>query len=165
MRKIDKLKQKNTKCVIKNPYARDCLFPVITMKTGITDIKKMYCCKQPGVKNKILLCLWGSLIGVVNGFFGGGGGMICVPVLQKACYLSQKQSHASAIFVILPLSIVSGFVYFFNGYIEFYPLISVGGGVVLGGIFGALLLKNLSSKTLQTIFVLLMFGAGVRLII
>ena len=104
-------------------------------------------------------------MGLINGFFGGGGGMICVPILQKIAFLNQKQSHASAIFVILPLSIVSSAVYFFNGFVDFFPLLSVSVGVVVGGIVGAILLKQLSSKTLQVIFVVIMLVAGVRLII
>ena len=91
--------------------------------------------------------------------------MICVPTLQKVAYLNQKQSHASAIFVIFPLSIISSAVYLYNGYVEFLPLLTVGIGVVVGGVIGALLLKNLSSKTLQIVFVLIMLVAGVRLII
>lgn len=165
MSKKDRLEQKDTNCVIKNPYSRDCLFPAINIKTGKNNIRKMRYYKQAGVKNKVILGLLGSVIGLVNGFFGGGGGMICVPALQKACFLNQKQSHATAILVILPLSIMSAVVYSFNGYVELFPLLSVGGGVVLGGIFGALLLKKISSKILQIIFVLLMLGAGVRLII
>ena len=91
--------------------------------------------------------------------------MVCVPILQKCALLNQKQSHASAIFVIFPLSIVSSIVYFYNGYVEFLPLLSVGIGVVAGGFLGAILLKKLSSKTLQLIFVLIMLVAGVRLVI
>ena len=35
------------------------------------------------IKDKFKLILSGLTIGIVNGFFGGGGGMICVPLLEK----------------------------------------------------------------------------------
>ena len=39
------------------------------------------------LKEKIWLILSGSVIGILNGFFGGGGGMVCVPILEKVLKL------------------------------------------------------------------------------
>ena len=50
--------------------------------------------------------LFGFLIGIVNALFGAGGGMIAVPFL-RTLGLSQKQAQATAICVILPLTVVS----------------------------------------------------------
>lgn len=116
-------------------------------------------------KRVLWLIFGGAIIGLINGFLGGGGGMICVPILQKVLALSDKESHASAIFVILPLSIVSSIVYFINGYVEPLPLLYVSIGVTLGGIIGAVLLKVLPSKVVRIIFALLMFIGGIKLII
>ena len=52
------------------------------------------------------LVFFGFLSGVCNGLFGSGGGMIVVPFLQKNG-LDTKMAHATAIFVILPLTVVS----------------------------------------------------------
>lgn len=116
-------------------------------------------------KQKMLLLLSGSAIGLLNGFFGGGGGMICVPILQKVLSLDAKHSHATAIAVIFPLSIVSAFIYVINGYINSFPLLTIGLGVVLGGIVGAYALKFLPPKIIRIIFALIMFAGGLRLII
>jgi hypothetical protein len=35
------------------------------------------------IKSKLPLIVSGIAIGIVNGFFGGGGGMVCVPILEK----------------------------------------------------------------------------------
>ena len=81
----------------------------------------------------------GGLIGLVNGFFGGGGGMIAVPILEKIMKLESKEAHATAISIIFPLSLISASVYVFNNYVSSLPLIYVSIGVVLGGILGAFL--------------------------
>lgn len=36
----------------------------------------------------------GGLAGLVNGFFGGGGGMILVPLLTHRCGLDQRRAFA-----------------------------------------------------------------------
>ena len=56
------------------------------------------------MKSKLYLGLSGILIGALNSFFGAGGGIIAVPVLEKSGLL-KKESHANAVAVILPISI------------------------------------------------------------
>ncbi len=116
------------------------------------------------VKSKFLLCVCGAIIGFVNGFFGGGGGMICVPLLEKVLHLQNKYSHATAIAVILPISFVSAVIYLLNGNLETVPFLTVGSGVVLGGILGSFLLKFLPSKVIRIIFVFIMLAGGIRLL-
>ena len=41
----------------------------------------------------ILGLIFGVVIGFINGFFGGGGGMIVVPVLYYIFKLPEKVSH------------------------------------------------------------------------
>ncbi len=117
-----------------------------------------------GVKSKLILSLFGALIGFINGFFGGGGGMICVPLLEKMLHLDNKYSHATAIAVILPISFVSAIIYTLGGHIESVPFLTVGAGVILGGILGSFLLKFLPSKVIRIIFVFVMLLGGIRLL-
>lgn len=112
----------------------------------------------------IWLILSGAVIGILNGFFGGGGGMVCVPILQRVLKLDAKSSHATAIMVIFPLSLISAFIYVFNGYIQSFPLLTVGLGVLLGGLVGAYALKFLPPKAVRIIFALIMFAGGIKLI-
>ena len=60
---------------------------------------------------KLKYVLSGLAIGVINGFFGGGGGMVCVPILENALKLDNKRSHATALAVMFPFCIASGIVY------------------------------------------------------
>lgn len=117
------------------------------------------------LKKKIILIMLGSIVGFLNGFFGGGGGMICVPTLEKGLGLNNKQAHATAIAVIFPLSLVSCVIYIFKGSIESLPLLTVGLGVLVGGIAGSFALKFIPSKTLRIIFAVIMLIGGIRLLI
>ena len=115
-------------------------------------------------KKIFLLSICGALIGFINGFFGGGGGMICVPLLENVLHLQSKYSHATAIAIILPISIVSATIYMLNGNIQNTPFLTTALGFIVGGILGSILLKYLSTKTLKTVFSLLMLASGMRLL-
>jgi hypothetical protein len=115
-------------------------------------------------KEKFILALCGAIIGFINGFFGGGGGMVCVPLLEKVLHLPNKYSHATAIVVILPISFVSAIIYMLSGNLETIPFLTVGSGVILGGIVGSYLLKFLPSKIVRIIFVFIMLAGGIRLL-
>lgn len=122
--------------------------------------------KQKTLKEKLkrFSLLFVSLaVGFLNGFFGGGGGMLAVPALHYIEGLPEKESHATAIGVILPLSALSGIIYLAKG--AFPTLgITVGIGVLAGGILGAMLLKKMSNKAVSMIFYLIMIGAGIKLL-
>ena len=119
---------------------------------------------KKAIKQKLYLVLAGSLTGVCNGLFGGGGGMITVPVLTMLCGYEPKKAHATAIAVILPVSIISALIYLFKGYFQLELSIAVGVGVIIGGIIGAVLLKKFSNTVISKIFALLMLIAGVKLL-
>jgi len=118
------------------------------------------------MNNKLLKILWlfgaGILIGSVNGFFGGGGGMICVPLLLTLG-LSSKKAHATAILTMLPISIASSVVYYSYGAVDWSIFLFLCIGSVLGGIVGAFVLKKLSNEALSFIFSILMIGVGIRM--
>ncbi len=109
--------------------------------------------------------LIGLIAGFVNGMFGGGGGMIVVPMLVFFLKRKQERAHATAIMIILPLSIVSGIFYASFCSLELAVAIPVCIGVTLGGIIGAFLLSKLSSKWIVVIFSLVMAFAGVKMLL
>lgn len=114
-------------------------------------------------KQKAARILGGALIGTANGAFGGGGGMLAVPLL-RAGGLETAKAHATAIAVILPASVVSGAVYLFGGLVPMDLLVPTALGVLLGGFFGAKLLGVLPGKAVNFLFALLMVAAGVRML-
>lgn len=107
----------------------------------------------------------GALIGFVNGFFGGGGGMLCVPLLEKILDTPPKMSHATAIPIILPITIASACVYVFGGFSDWNATAFTSIGVAVGGIVGALILAKLKSTIAEIIFAGIMIVAGIKSII
>lgn len=105
----------------------------------------------------------GALVGLANGLFGGGGGMLAVPLLQKNGY-GEKQAHATAILLILPISALSFLLYVTRGYYDASVLIPTALGVTAGGTLGAALLDKLPVKTVRTVFACLQILAGVFLL-
>lgn len=112
---------------------------------------------------KILSVIGGLFIGLVNGFFGGGGGMLAVPLMTFILSVEEKKAHATAIYIILPLSIASSIFYITSGVIEYDTLIYVAIGVFIGGIIGAICLNKIQNKVINFVFAILMIVAGVRL--
>ncbi len=117
-----------------------------------------------GFGKKIYLVLTGVITGAANGFFGGGGGMIVVPLLTFLLKLETKKAHATAIAIILPISVVSAMVYFLKGGFDFSAGLPSGTGVIVGGIAGAWLLGKLSSELITRIFAVVMLAAGIKLL-
>lgn len=119
------------------------------------------------VKNSLKNALTGLgsvAVGLVSGFFGGGGGMLCVPLL-RANGLEAKKAHATALLVILPLCVVSATIYIRNGYFDGNAVLCACIGVVFGSIVGALVLDRLSGTAVSVIFSLLMIAIGIKSVI
>ena len=116
-------------------------------------------------KNIIISLVGGLFVGFLNGFFGGGGGMIVVPLFTFLLGLSEKHAHATAIFTILPISVASSIIYILNKNVPFEQLGYATAGFVVGGVVGAFLLKKINNKWLRIIFALIMIGAGIKILI
>ncbi len=113
---------------------------------------------------KIYAILAGVVAGFINGVFGGGGGMIIVPILIMLLNYKPNRAHATAILIILPLSIVSSLFYVAFGSLDLRVAIPAGSGVIVGGVIGALLLSKISNKWLIIIFSIVMAAAGVKML-
>lgn len=106
--------------------------------------------------------LGGSAVGAANGVFGGGGGMIAVPLLERIEGRGETQAHATAIALILPASLVSAAVYLWAGLVPWTILLPVSLGVLAGGYLGAKLLPVLPPRALSLLFAALMLAAGIK---
>lgn len=127
----------------------------------VVNNKKTACNRS----KKIYSVITGMLAGVINGLFGGGGGMIVVPMLVHLLGRQTKRAHATAILIILPLSIVSGLCYSVFGNVRIDVVVPVGIGVILGGVVGALMLSKLSSRIVVMIFSIVMAIAGLKMLL
>lgn len=115
--------------------------------------------------NVLVKLITGALIGFVNGFWGGGGGMICVPILMQIIKLPEKKSHATTLLIMLPLSVSSLVVYFLGGSLQIMEALKIGLGFVLGGVIGAIILKFINNVWLGIIFSVIIIAGGVKLLI
>lgn len=117
-------------------------------------------------KSKTLFAIvCGVFVGFVNGLFGGGGGMICVPFLESVLKMETKYAHATTLCVILPISLVSSLVYINKNSINLLTLLVVTLGAILGGIIGAIILKKLNSRWTKVVFAVLMLAVGIKMVI
>lgn len=109
-----------------------------------------------------LIC--GFAIGLLNGLLGAGGGMLAVPMLKKLG-LETKESHATAIAVIVPLSIISCIAYLYKGYFKLsmaYVYIPLG---LIGAYLGTILLRKSPDRWVRLIFSAIIIYSGIRFII
>ena len=104
----------------------------------------------------------GALAGAVNGFFGGGGGMVLVPLLAGWCGLGQRKAFATSVAIILPLCALSTGIYLFRGGLDLNAALPSLLGGLLGGWLGGKLFKGLSMDWLRRGFALLLLYGGVK---
>lgn len=112
--------------------------------------------KFPG----LLLIAAGFLAGSLNGLFGGGGGMVLIPLLSMGHCLSEEELFPSSVCIILPICIVS--LLLGGGAVSWraalpYLLGSAGGGI-LSGIWG----KKIPVTWLHRVLGLLILWGGLR---
>ena len=111
-------------------------------------------------KQKYLIS--GALAGAANGFFGGGGGSVFVPLLTGYCRLDQRQAFATSVAVILPLCALSAGIYFLRGGLDLMAALPYLIGGAAGGWAGGKWFKGMNMLWLKRVFGLLLIYGGVR---
>jgi len=104
----------------------------------------------------------GLVAGIINGLMGSGGGITIVLSLEKIFKLQAQKAHATAVAVMLPLTVVSCGIYLVLYDLELATAfwVTLGGGA--GGIVGAKFLKKLSAGWLHKVFGGIMIFAAIR---
>lgn len=108
--------------------------------------------------------LIGLVVGFANGLFGAGGGSLLVPAMQKFMKFETKKSHATALAVILPLSVVSAGIYIWGVDLEWKIVMLVSAGGICGGIIGAKILNRLASWWLNILFGAFLAAGAIRML-
>lgn len=116
-------------------------------------------------KHKIKIIGLGIITGLINGLFGSGGGTIVVPTMVFLLDINDYKAHATAIAVILPLSIISTIIYTKHNIINFPIAFNIALGAIIGSFFGAKLLNKIPIKILRKIFGSLIIIASLRLLL
>ena len=104
----------------------------------------------------------GGLAGIANGFFGGGGGMVLVPLLTARCGLDQRRAFATSVAIILPLCVLSSVIYLFRGGLDLAVALPYLAGGLAGGFLGGRLFQKLNMDWLRRAFALLLLYGGFK---
>ena len=114
------------------------------------------------IPEKVRFAVAGAGAGIANGFFGGGGGMILVPLLTRWCGLDQRRAFATSIAIILPLCALSSAIYFLRGGLDLTAALPYLAGGLAGGFLGGRVFKRLNMIWLRRAFALLILYGGVK---
>ena len=111
------------------------------------------------MRDTIKLALAGALAGAVNGMFGAGGGMLLVPLLTLLTDFDEEAVFPASVSIILPISMVSLFVYATAQALPFRDAVPYLLGGLLGGILAGRSSKKIPVKWLhRTLGILIVWG-------
>lgn len=133
----------------------------VNNESGVSEIK---IADSNGIKRnelRVKAIVMGALTGVISGLLGGGGGTVVVPFLINVFGLEVKEAHATAIFIMLPVTVISSIAYLFSGAEWHVSGITVALGVATGGFLGAVLTGKIKSEVLAVIFSVSLLITGV----
>lgn len=105
----------------------------------------------------------GTLCGFLNGFFGSGGGVIAVPILEKeGC--QPNEAHATSVALIFLLSLLTAAFYGFSGGLDFADAWKYVPWGVIGAVTGSIFLKKIKARWLKRLFGGVVTVAAVRML-
>ena len=106
--------------------------------------------------------LAGGLAGLANGLFGGGGGMVFLPILSRWGGLEPRKLYATCVAVIFPVCLVSAGVYLLRQGFSLSQALPYLAGGGIGGYLGGKLYGRVPTKLLKWLFAAFLFYAGVK---
>ncbi|ODU66152.1 MAG: hypothetical protein BGO97_02980 [Micrococcales bacterium 70-64] len=110
-----------------------------------------------------VLILIGVIGGVFSGAFGGGGGIVIVPLLVTFAGFDQRRAAATSLLAILPSTLSGAITYLPHGEVDLVAAGIVSVGAVGGSFLGALLLRRLPLPALRWAFIVLLVLVAVRM--
>ena len=106
--------------------------------------------------------LAGAATGLTNGLFGGGGGMVFLPLMTRWGGMEQKNAFATCVAAILPMSCVSAAIYFVRVRPDVMTVLPYLLGGAAGGVISGLTFEKVPVRVLRLIFGLFLLYGGVR---
>ncbi len=108
------------------------------------------------------IALAGLGAGAANGLFGGGGGMLLVPLLSMADILDDGEIFPSSICIILPICVVSLLISAFTGEVAWMDALPYLIGSTIGGIAAGLWGQKIPTAFLHRALGILILWGGIR---
>ena len=123
----------------------------ITKKVKILDVFKLV-----GV---------GFLSGIINGFFGAGGGLLLVPMITYVAKDNSKKAHATTLACVMFMCLASSIIYLVKNQLNFKLILVCLIGSLTGAMIGTKLLKSLKNNVIDLVFSLVLILAGILMIV
>ena len=109
-----------------------------------------------------IIYLAGALAGLINGLFGGGGGMVVLPLLSKGNTLEGRSLFATCVAIIFPICLVSAAFALWQGQVRLTAALPYLLGGLGGGVVGGMTFEKVSVRWLKMIFALFLLYGGVK---
>lgn len=106
--------------------------------------------------------LAGSAAGLANGLFGGGGGSVLLPLLDRWGTLDPRAAFATCLAVIYPMCCVSAGVYLYQVRPDLTTVLPYLAGGLAGGVVGGLTFRRVPVRALKALFGAFLIYGGVR---
>lgn len=114
--------------------------------------------------NMVIKIVIGLLAGIICGLFGTGGGMLLVPAYVYLLKIDPKKARATSLCSMLAMVIASSVFYYKNNYINWNIGILCAIGGIIGGYFGAKILKKVPDYILKIAFICFLIYASYKMI-
>ncbi len=117
------------------------------------------------LQNKLFFFALCFLGGVTNGLLGAGGGIVLLLAFRLFCKgMDTKSAFATSCVAVFFFSALSCVVYAHRGVLSFDEAEPYMIPALIGGVFGALLLRVIRLSWLKMIFALIVIYGGVRMV-
>ena len=104
----------------------------------------------------------GTTTGLISGLFGGGGGMVLLPMLRQQKELSDHALFANCVAIIFPVCLISSVTYLLGAAIDLHLAAPFLAGGALGGLIGGRLFHSMPPKILYCAFIAFLFYGGIK---
>jgi uncharacterized protein len=107
----------------------------------------------------------GSIIGLLKGLFGVGGGFLIVPLMSRLGRFRRDVAVGSSLFAILVASVVAAVRHWTLGNVDFSDLLSLVPGGLFGSFVGARAARSMSPASIRRVFLGVMLASTLYLVL
>lgn len=104
----------------------------------------------------------GLAAGILNGFFGGGGGMILIPALSAWCHVEERELFPTSVSIMLPICVMSLWISSQSVPLPWSDALPYLVGSATGGILVGLLGRKIPMVWLHRILGVMLLWGGIR---
>ena len=142
------------------------IFSVLMMMASYSMIKSKQEIVDESKPNTMKVAFMGSLVGVVTGFLGAGGGFLIIPALIFFTGLTMKEAIGTSLLIIAFNSLFGFLGDVINGVnIDFLFLLSIAFFALIGIFIGTFLSKKIDGAKLKPAFGWFVLVMGIYIII